>query len=150
MQSNGARVGLAALLVAAAVVLFIVLQDDDSGDESSGTASQPTATTGGGGGANEGGKAQKPAIPSIVVKNGAPVGGVEKIDVTSGDQVRFRVTSDEPGEVHVHGYDIEKPIQPGKPVALTFPADIQGGYEIELHGEESGEFQIADLAVNPG
>jgi hypothetical protein len=64
--------------------------------------------------------------------------------------VRFRVTSDEPGEVHVHGYEITEPIRPGKPLRLSFPSDIQGAYEIELHGEASGEFQLADLAVSPG
>jgi hypothetical protein len=145
-------VGLGVLLVAAAVVLFIVLQDDESSDEPGTTANQPAATAGDKG-SNGGSKPEKPKpppIPEITVRNGAPVGGVQEIEVTSGDQVRFRVSSDEEGDVHVHGYEIERPVSAGKSVTVSFPADLQGGYEIELHSHTAGDIPIAELAVNPG
>jgi hypothetical protein len=152
MQSNAARAGLAVVLVAVAVVLFIVLQDDESSDE---TATSPTGTskTSGGGGSKGEGKPAKPApppIPEVVVRNGAPVGGVQEIEVTSGDQVRFKVSSDEDGDVHVHGYDIERPVQAGKPATVSFPGDLEGGYEIELHSHTRGDIPIAELVVSPG
>ncbi len=45
-------------------------------------------------------------MPTIVIQNGEPVGGMLEIDVNEGEQVRFRVRSDVGDEVHVHGYDI--------------------------------------------
>jgi hypothetical protein len=135
------RGGIAALLIAAAVVLFIVLSDNGGGDESASGGSTPTA------GANRpGGRA---SVPTIQVRGGKPVGGVQELTAASGGRVRFRVTSDLAGEVHVHGYEIEKPIAAGGEVSFAFPASIEGGFEVELH-HGGGEEQIADLRVEPG
>ena len=150
MTSNAARAALAIALVVAAVVLFVVLKDDGGDDSTTAGNGAATTTTGGAGNGGQSEKPQPPPPPAVVVRDGAPVGGVAEIDATSGGQVRFTVRSDEPGQVHVHGYDIERPVQAGRPLEFSFPADLEGGYEIELHGEQSGEFQIADLTVSPG
>ena len=42
---------------------------------------------------------------------------------------------DAAGEVHVHGYEIEKPIEAGGTVQVDFTADIDGKFEIEQHFE---------------
>jgi hypothetical protein len=81
--------------------------------------------------------------------DGKPVGGEQKLKVTSGDQVRFRVTSDIAGRVHVHGYDYLKPIKPGGSVSFDFPAKLQGVFELELH-HGGGEDSIGTLSVEPG
>lgn len=49
-------------------------------------------------------------------------------------------------EVHVHGYDLMKDIEPGRLITFSFPADITGMFEIEL---ESAGQQIAQLRVDP-
>jgi hypothetical protein len=49
-------------------------------------------------------------------------------------------------EVHVHGYDLMKDVEPGKTVTFSFPADITGIFEVELEG--AGK-QIAQLRVDP-
>ena len=137
MQSNAARLGVLAAVVAAVVVLFIVLSGGDSSNDGGGS------TTNAGGGA--------PAPTVIRVKDGAPEGGIAGINVTKGDTVSLKVfpeAGDE--EVHVHGYEIEKPVKGTKPVSLSFPADIEGGFEIEVHTAGGGAFQIADLTVQPG
>jgi hypothetical protein len=85
----------------------------------------------------------------IRLHGGEPVGGEQDIDVTSGDSVRFKVTSDIEGEVHVHGYDFEKPIKAGGSVSFDFPANLEGAFEIELH-HGGGENEIAGLKVEPG
>ena len=54
--------------------------------------------------------------------------------------------NDEPEEIHVHGYDLEKEVEPGKTAQVSFKATITGIFEIEFHG--SGE-QIAELRVDP-
>lgn len=88
----------------------------------------------------------KPATPTIVVSNGEPVGGVQELEYNAGDEIRFRVSSNQADEVHVHGYDVEEEIPAGGSATLSFPADIEGIFEVELHGSET---QIAELRVNP-
>lgn len=73
-------------------------------------------------------------------------GKVTKLRVTEGDTVSFRVVSDVPEEVHVHGYDIAKDLEPGKVVTVSFKGDITGIFEIEY--EHAGE-QIGQLRVDP-
>lgn len=82
----------------------------------------------------------------IVVKGGKPVGGVQKLVVKKGGQVRFSVTSDVADEVHVHGYDFHKDVVKGGTVSFAFPARIDGKFEAEL---EARKEQILDLVVEP-
>ena len=141
MRSTTARIALLAALVAVAVLLFIVLSgdDNDGGGETTTTAAHTSTEAGG----------QPSALPPVItVRNGQPVGGVQQLRFSKGDQVRFEVRLDQPAEeVHVHGYEIEEPANAG-PVRFNFPADIDGVFEVEVH-TESGEFQIAELTVNP-
>ncbi len=140
MQSTTARIGLLAALVAVAVVLFIVLNgDDDNDSETTSTTAQTTTEANG----------QPAGPPVITVRDGKPVGGVQDLSFNKGDQVQFEVRLDQPAEeVHVHGYDIEEPAATS-PVRVSFPADIDGVFEVELHTEGGGEFEIAELTVNP-
>jgi hypothetical protein len=141
MQSATARIGLLAALAAIAVVLFIVLSgDDDNGGETTTTTAATTAEAGG----------QPPAGPPVItVRDGKPVGGVQDLTFNKGDQVRFEVQLDQPAEeVHVHGYDIEEP-GATSPVRVSFPADIDGVFEVELHTDDGEEFELAELTVNP-
>jgi len=132
MQSNNVRIAMAAVSVAVAVALLFVFKDN-GGDNSSSSATTDAAS----------GKA---SIPTIVVKNGKPVGGIRELDYTQGDQVRFKVVSDVSDEVHVHGYDLMKDVAPGHPVSFDFPASIEGVFEAEL---ERRKEQIIELRVNP-
>ena len=86
-------------------------------------------------------------IVTIVVKNGEPVGGVAELEFNAGEEVRFKVESDEAEEIHVHGYDLMKEIpEGGGTVTFEFPAEIEGIFEAELEGQG---VQIAELRVNP-
>jgi hypothetical protein len=144
MQSNFGRVALGAVVVIVAVVLLIVLKDDDGGNTTSG--GDATTTTEQAGSKASGEKPSKPTVPTIVVKNGKPVGGIEELTYDAGERVRFEVESNAADEVHVHGYDIEEEVAPGRPAVFDFPASIEGVFEGELHG--SGE-QIVELRVEP-
>jgi hypothetical protein len=84
--------------------------------------------------------------PTIVVKNGEPVGGVQELEYSAGDQIRFEVDSDVTDEIHVHGYDLMKDVPAGGSVTFSFPAEIEGIFEVEL---EDRKEQIAELRVNP-
>jgi hypothetical protein len=126
MQSRAVRLGALGGLAAVAVILFLVLQ--------------------GGGGSSD----TTTGLQVIHIAGGAPVGGVKELTYTKGDQVQLRVYPEpDDVEVHVHGYEIEKKTGGStKPVTVSFPADLEGGYEIEVH-TRTDEFQIADLKVNP-
>ncbi len=65
---------------------------------------------------------------------------------TQGERVRFRVRADGPEEVHVHGYDIERPVPAGRTTTVAFDADVVGIFEVELHG--SGE-PLGRLRIEP-
>ena len=141
-MSRGTRLGLLGVAVVIAIVAVVIASSggDDNNDKSTGTGTVSTST---------GTTTPKPVAPkpvAIVVTNGKPVGGIEKIDVKKGSRVRFKVTSDVADEVHVHGYDFHKDVPAGGSVSFNFPATIAGGFEIELEGRKE---QIADLTVQP-
>jgi hypothetical protein len=54
-------------------------------------------------------------------------------DEVEGDHLRLRLTSQEPLQVHIHGYDLQRELAPGKPVTLLFEGDLTGRFEIEDH-----------------
>jgi hypothetical protein len=85
-------------------------------------------------------------VPTIVVRDGEPVDGVAELEFSAGEEVRFRVSSDQAEEIHVHGYDISEDVPAGGTVEIAFPAELEGIYEAEL--ERLG-VQIAELRINP-
>ena len=129
MNSNAARAGVLVALVAAAVILFVVLKGSDDNSSSSGSTTA----------------AEKPLVITID-KAGKPVGGVQKLTVNKGDDIRFTVDSAVADEVHLHGYDIPKDVEAGGSVNFDVPATLEGEFEAEL---ESRHEQILALTVNP-
>ncbi|MFL5870879.1 MAG: hypothetical protein ACJ75R_07335 [Solirubrobacterales bacterium] len=127
MQSRRAGIAVAVLGVAVLVVLFIVLSGGD--DNSSST----TSTTASG------------SIPTIQVKDGEPVGGIQDLSFNEGDHIKFRVDSDADWEIHFHGYDIPMDVKAGGSVTFDVPATITGVFEVEI--EQTGT-QIAEITVN--
>ena len=46
----------------------------------------------------------------------------EEVSVRDGDRVTMNFTSDSPIEIHVHGYDLEREVEPGERTDLSFEA----------------------------
>jgi hypothetical protein len=44
----------------------------------------------------------------------------------------------------VHGYDLTRPVGPGKPATIEFAADLPGVYEVEL---EAAKRKLLELEV---
>ena len=146
-MTQGRRIALIAAVVAIAVVAFIALKPGDK--KTTAGSSQTTTQPAPAGTGTQSAKPSNPAPPPVTqikVQGGKPVGGIKEIDVNKGDQVRFAVTSDVGDEIHVHGYDFMKTVKPGGKVSFSFPAKIDGQFDIEL---ESRAEQIAKLVVNP-
>jgi heme/copper-type cytochrome/quinol oxidase subunit 2 len=88
----------------------------------------------------------RPKPLTVEVRGLQPVNGVKELDVREGERVRFNVTSDQPEEVHVHGYDVTGEVGPAKPATFSFPATITGIFEVEL---EHAGVEILKLTVRP-
>jgi hypothetical protein len=138
-MSKSQRLTFLGIAVVIAIVAVVVLTGgDETGTSDAETT--PTATPDEAATATPTGTPTPPPPPLL------QGGKVTKLEFTEGETVKFRVTSDVPEEVHVHGYDIAKDLEPGKVTTVSFPATITGIFEIEY--EQAGE-QIGQLRVNP-
>ena len=73
---------------------------------------------------------------SVRISGGTVEPPPSSVEVEEGATVRLRVTSDTADELHVHGYDEEEALAPGRESVLEFVADRSGAFEVETH--ESG------------
>jgi hypothetical protein len=153
-MSRNQRIGLLAAAVAVVVVAIVVAvaSGGDDGEKASKattkttqsstskTTEEPHETV-----AND----QK--FHRIRIKGGEVVGGPQDIKVTKGEHVRIVVSADAHDDIHLHGYDIEKPVEAGQPAQFNFVANIEGIFEMESHvAEDAGrEPVVAKLTVEP-
>jgi FtsP/CotA-like multicopper oxidase with cupredoxin domain len=149
-MSNTQRAVLLGLAAVIALLAIVILPGDDDENETTATqaaqttATQPAAETTTGTSTTE--TATTPAPDPEPAPPLLTTGKVTELEFEKGDTVRFRVRSSKPEEVHVHGYDLSKPVTPGKTTSFSFKANIEGIFEIEL--ENSG-VEIASLKVEP-
>jgi FtsP/CotA-like multicopper oxidase with cupredoxin domain len=137
--------GIAVVIAVVAVILLADSSEDDTNPPASNAGATATATpTSEQPEASPGEETPTPTPkPQPPLLDGSKV---VKLEFKEGETVRFRVTSDTPEEVHIHGYDIAKDLEPGKVATVSFPADITGIFEIEYEGQGK---QIAELRVDP-
>ncbi len=147
--------GLGAVVVA--VVLFVLLRPEDETAATVPTTEVTTETTETTGttetteasGTETSETTTAAAEPSAVrveveVRDGGPVGGVERVDVERGERVVLVVRSDVADHVHVHGIDIFRDVAPGSPARLSFRPRTPGVIEVEL---EDRHLLLAELEV---
>ena len=92
--------------------------------------------------------AVRPVTLTIVVGTHGVAGGPKKFTVRKNAHVLLRVKSAVGKAVHLHGYDIEKPIRSRTTyVLMPFVARIAGVFEIEVHITESLGIRIGLLTV---
>lgn len=82
---------------------------------------------------------------NVTVANGKVNPSGASINVKAGQTVLITAVSDAADEVHVHGYDKQLPLTPGKPASVRFVANMKGTFEIETH--ESNKL-VAKLVVS--
>jgi heme/copper-type cytochrome/quinol oxidase subunit 2 len=141
-MSRSQRLTFLAIAAVIAIVAVVILASSGGGDDA-GTSAQATST------ATPAPGAAETATPTATAQPQPPLvtgNGVEKLRFKQGDTVRFRVRANTADEVHVHGYDLKKDVEPGQTVTFSFPASITGIFEIEF--ENAGK-QIAQLRVDP-
>ncbi len=71
----------------------------------------------------------------IAIKDGKVAEDQRAIRVTEDDTVHLHFTTDAPVVPHVHGYDIEEAVEPGRMTAITSKTDVTGRFAVEIHGQ---------------
>jgi hypothetical protein len=144
---------IAVMLAAVAAGAFALAGcgGDDSTDavtttETVATAPTDTTTTTGTTASTTTTPAAGAKVIAVRVVGGVPQGGIQRPTVDQGDKVVLVVRTDSGEAVHLHGYNIEKEIVPGKPVRLPFTANIAGRFEVELHPTDT---LLAVIEVKP-
>jgi hypothetical protein len=92
------------------------------------------------------------------IERGAVGQEVRTLRVTQGDEVHLRWTVDAPMVLHLHGYDLEQEVIPGKVTDFHFTADATGRFPVEIHragdasddsGDAHDEAPVVVLEVYP-
>ncbi|HEX8123942.1 MAG TPA: hypothetical protein VF549_22015 [Solirubrobacteraceae bacterium] len=135
---------IAAVVLVAGVIIASSSGDDDSGGTP--TTAQTTATSSGDDSPGTTTDVPTVTVEKIRIEGGKPVGGAKTLTYNKGDTIALRFTSDDAGEVHIHGYDKELALKPGAAQVVRFKADLEGIYEVENH--ETDEL-LAKLEVRP-
>ena len=152
-MSRNQRIGLVVAAVLVAVVAFVIASP--GGDDEDGKAAQsaPAAETQTGTGteAEAPAPAPEPELTRIQIRGGEVAGGPAEIKVKKGDTVVIVVSVDAPDDIHLHGYDIEKKVEPGQPARFRFKAKFEGEFEIESHAAEDAgrDPLVGTLIVEP-
>ena len=148
-MSRTQRLALLGLAAVIAVVALIVLP---GGDEENDT--QPAAQTT----ASEQGTTAPETAPSTTATTTEPkpepkpkppllrAGRERELEFEKGETVRFRVRHPTDEEIHVHGYDKSKAIKGGQTATMSFKANLEGIFEVEL--EHSGT-PLGTIKVEP-
>jgi hypothetical protein len=93
---------------------------------------------------------------SLTISEGTLLAQQRVLRVEKDDMVQLRVTSNAPGEIHLHGYRLELKVTAAAESELSFKAHATGRYRIEWHpagetakqGDHHGP-PLATLEVRP-
>ena len=93
----------------------------------------------------------RPGEPSeqvfeLHLEGGAVAHEMRTLRVTEGDRVRLRWTADAPTLLHLHGYDLEREVAPGRAAEFQFEAYATGRFPVEVHAQGDAAHQSHDEA----
>ena len=89
------------------------------------------------------------------IERGRVAENMSVIRVKQGDVVRLRWSTDRSIILHLHGYDIERKIEPGSIGVMEFTAQVTGRFPVEVHGSPEaggrshGEAPVVRIEVYP-
>ncbi|MCY4383647.1 MAG: hypothetical protein OXE44_10905 [Nitrospinae bacterium] len=95
---------------------------------------------------------------TLQIAGGKIKGNKKVVRVKQGDEVKLNLMADKTTEVHLHGYDIEKTVSPGRVTVMAFQARVAGRFPVTEHGSHShgkkksgghGEKVLFYLEVHP-
>jgi hypothetical protein len=89
------------------------------------------------------------------IERGQVTESTQVIRVKQGDVVKLRWHTDRSIILHLHGYDIERKIEPGAIGVMEFAANATGRFPVEVHrspeagGHSHGEAPLVRIEVYP-
>jgi hypothetical protein len=89
------------------------------------------------------------------IERGRVAESMSVVRVKQGDAVKLRWRTDRSIILHLHGYDIEKKVEPGTPGVMEFVAHATGRFPVEVHespgpgGHSHGEAPLVRIEVYP-
>ena len=93
---------------------------------------------------------------NLRIERGRVPANMRLIRVKQGDNVTLYWSTDRSIGVHLHGYDIEKKLEPGTIADMTFSARATGRFPVEIHtsntgaaGHAHGEAPLVQIEVYP-
>ena len=81
-------------------------------------------------------------IIEATIRGGEVSTADERVEIALGETVRLVILSDSDDELHVHGYDLKRPLTAGEELTLEFVADIPGVFEVELEDTGLNLFEL--------
>jgi hypothetical protein len=106
-------------------------------------------------GASRLGAQGREAAFDLRIEKGKVPQNMRLIRVKQGDAVKLRWTTDRTIILHLHGYDIEKKVEPGAVAEMAFEARATGRFSVEEHkpntkgGHSHGEAPLVRIEVRP-
>jgi hypothetical protein len=91
----------------------------------------------------------------LKIQGGRVPQNMRLVRVKQGDAVKLRWTSDKPIVLHLHGYDIERKVEPGTVSEMAFVARATGRFSVEEHkpdakgGHSHGDAALVRIEVLP-
>jgi hypothetical protein len=98
------------------------------------------------------GEDRKPRVIDVRIEKRKVVAPKGAIRVTQQDVIELRFSSDETVKLHLHGYDRELEVAPGKPAVMSITAHATGRFPISSHGwghHGHGHHALTYLEVYP-
>lgn len=74
-----------------------------------------------------------PQVFELGITAGSLPAAQRLLRVTKGEMVHLRISSDAPGELHLHAYRLAAKVAPGTPAQLQFQAYASGRFRLEWH-----------------
>ena len=142
-RGQGRVLGMAVGLAMGALVLSACSAGSQTATPSTpptGSVTSP-ATSGSGASPSPSGSVNSVTI-NVALANDNVSPAPSKIPVPLGSRVVLTVTSDVADVVHVHGYELEKPVKAGGSVTFDFIADQAGVFPVETHTSEKLLLQL--------
>ena len=98
------------------------------------------------------GEDRKPRVVDVRIEKRKVVAPKGAIRVSEQDLITLRFSSDETVKLHLHGYDKELEVAPGKPAVMSLTAHATGRFPITSHGwghSGHGHHALTYLEVYP-
>jgi hypothetical protein len=88
------------------------------------------------------------------ITNGRVQQELRRIRVKQGDLVKLRWITDRAIALHLHGYDIERKVEPGTVAEMSFTATATGRFSVSVHKPKAGgghthDPPIVQIEVHP-